>query len=183
MAGQVFLQESVETPTGLMLLLTDAQQRVCAADWLDKEQRLLELVRRYYPGDVRIAATDTVSPARLALQAYFEGERGAIDALPVAMAGTAFQRLVWTALRAIPCGQTLSYGALAQRIGRPTASRAVGLANGSNPISVIVPCHRVIGANAALTGYGGGIERKRWLLEHEGARLSATTPQLVMALE
>ena len=85
------------------------------------------------------------------------------------MRGTPFQKTVWRALREIPCGQAISYSELARRIGRPAAVRAVGLANGLNPISVIVPCHRVIGANGTLTGYGGGLERKRWLLSHEGA--------------
>jgi methylated-DNA-[protein]-cysteine S-methyltransferase len=101
---------------------------------------------------------------------YFAGELGAIDDLPVKTAGTPFQRAVWSALREIPLGATESYGKLAERIGRPTAVRAVGLANGSNPIGIVVPCHRVIGANGSLTGYGGGMERKRWLLEHEKAQ-------------
>ena len=98
---------------------------------------------------------------------HFAGRVDAVDALHVATGGTAFQREVWTALRSIPCGETLAYGALAERIGKPAAVRAVGLANGQNPISVVVPCHRVIGAKGALTGYAGGLERKRWLLEHE----------------
>ena len=105
--------------------------------------------------------------AREQLEAYFAGELRIFD-LPLAPAGTAFQQKVWRALRDIPFGQTESYGALAKRIDAPKASRAVGMANGHNPISIIVPCHRVIGANGSLTGYGGGIERKRWLLEHEG---------------
>lgn len=105
--------------------------------------------------------------AREQLEAYFAGELRIFD-LPLAPAGTAFQQKVWRALRDIPFGQTESYGALAKRIDAPKASRAVGMANGHNPISIIVPCHRVIGANGNLTGYGGGIERKRWLLEHEG---------------
>ena len=104
---------------------------------------------------------------------YFSGTLDAIDAIPVATAGTSFQREVWHALREIPCGTTTSYGALARRIGRPDAVRAVGHANGSNPVAVIVPCHRVIGANGSLTGYGGGIERKRWLLRHESGSLFA----------
>jgi methylated-DNA-[protein]-cysteine S-methyltransferase len=83
-------------------------------------------------------------------------------------AGTEFQRTVWQQLRQIPCGEILTYGQLAQRIGRPTASRAVGMANGSNPISIVVPCHRVIGSQGALTGYAGGVQRKQWLLQHEG---------------
>jgi methylated-DNA-[protein]-cysteine S-methyltransferase len=90
-----------------------------------------------------------------------------IDTLPVETGGTPFQREVWHALREIPCGTTTSYGKLAELIGRPAAMRAVGLANGANPVAVVVPCHRVIGANGSLTGYGGGIERKRWLLDHE----------------
>ena len=105
------------------------------------------------------------------MQAYFAGELDAIENLPVETGGTAFQRQVWAALRQIPRGQTESYGELAARIGRPRAVRAVGLANGANPVGIVVPCHRVIGANGTMTGYGGGVDRKRWLLEHEGARL------------
>lgn len=105
--------------------------------------------------------------ARQQLTAYFAGERQTFD-LPLAPTGTDFQRRVWQALRDIPFGKTESYGALARRIDSPKGSRAVGLANGRNPISIIVPCHRVIGADGSLTGYGGGIERKRWLLTHEG---------------
>jgi methylated-DNA-[protein]-cysteine S-methyltransferase len=104
--------------------------------------------------------------------AYFDGDVRALDALPVKTQGTAFQSEVWAALRAIPVGQTRSYGQLAAAIGRPSAVRAVGLANGSNPVGVIVPCHRVIGANGTLTGYAGGLERKRWLLAHEAANAS-----------
>lgn len=102
------------------------------------------------------------------LREYFAGERTGFD-LPLTMRGTPFQRIVWTALRDIPYGETMSYGELAQRIGRPTAARAVGLANGKNPISIIVPCHRVIGSTGSLIGYGGGLDRKRWLLAHESA--------------
>jgi methylated-DNA-[protein]-cysteine S-methyltransferase len=104
--------------------------------------------------------------AREQLAAYFAGRLQTFE-LAVAGQGSDFQKRVWSALRRIPFGVTESYGALARRIGNPNASRAVGLANGKNPISIIVPCHRVIGANGSLTGYGGGLERKRWLLEHE----------------
>jgi methylated-DNA-[protein]-cysteine S-methyltransferase len=106
------------------------------------------------------------------LTAYFAGELRAFD-LPLAPAGTAFQRQVWQSLLAIAFGQTESYGALARRIGSPKAARAVGRANGRNPIAIIIPCHRVIGANGSLTGYGGGIKRKRWLLAHEGDTVGA----------
>jgi methylated-DNA-[protein]-cysteine S-methyltransferase len=102
------------------------------------------------------------------LDAYFAGELRDFD-LPLAAAGTAWQRDVWGALAEVPYGQTLSYGELARRLGRPSAARAVGAANGRNPLSIVVPCHRVIGASGALTGYGGGIPRKEWLLRHEAA--------------
>jgi methylated-DNA-[protein]-cysteine S-methyltransferase len=107
------------------------------------------------------------------LREYFDGQRTEFD-LRLSLDGTAFQRRVWAALRAIPYGQTVSYGQLADRLGQPTASRAVGLANGKNPVSIIVPCHRVVGADGSLTGYGGGIERKRYLLAHE-LRVSGQT--------
>ena len=98
---------------------------------------------------------------------YFSGNLTSLDDIPVRTEGTVFQRKVWSELRRIPAGTTLSYGQLAKRIDQPTASRAVGLANGSNPVAIVVPCHRVIGSTGALTGYGGGLERKRWLLHHE----------------
>ncbi|MFK0291163.1 methylated-DNA--[protein]-cysteine S-methyltransferase [Streptomyces sp. NPDC090442] len=100
------------------------------------------------------------------LRAYFRGELTTFD-LPLALHGTLFQRRVWAALCAIPYGRTVSYGQLAERLGNPTASRAVGLANGRNPIGIVVPCHRVVGANGSLTGYGGGLDRKRRLLAFE----------------
>ena len=105
------------------------------------------------------------------LIAYFDRQPDAFDGLDVDPDGTEFQRLVWDELRRIPFGTTISYGELAKRIGRPKASRAVGLANSKNPISIVIPCHRVIGANGKLTGYAGGLELKRWLLCHEGANL------------
>lgn len=107
-----------------------------------------------------------LKPAREQLRAYFAGERRDFD-LPMQGQGTVFQQKVWKALCDIPYGETISYGELARRIAQPTASRAVGLANGQNPISIIVPCHRVIGASGKLTGYGGGLPNKQWLLAHE----------------
>ena len=103
------------------------------------------------------------------LRRYFDGELGGLTDIEWRTAGTPFQRAVWTGLTTIAPGETLSYGALAAKLGWPSAVRAVGMANGANPVSVVVPCHRVIGADGSLTGYGGGIERKRWLLNHEGA--------------
>ena len=102
------------------------------------------------------------------MAAYFDGDLRGLDGLTVKTGGTAFQRAVWAALRAIPAGETRSYGQLAAAVGAPKAVRAAGLANGQNPVAVIVPCHRVIGANGTLTGYAGGLERKQWLLAHEG---------------
>jgi methylated-DNA-[protein]-cysteine S-methyltransferase len=101
------------------------------------------------------------------LKAYFGGDIDAIDALKTHSLGTPFQAKVWAALRAIPAGETRSYGQIAAQIGSPMAMRAVGLANGANPIGIVVPCHRVIGADGTLTGYGGGLPRKEWLLKHE----------------
>ena len=112
-----------------------------------------------------------LGPAREQLRAYFDGELLAFD-LPLAARGTEFQRRVWDELCRIPFGCTISYAELARRLGRPTATRAVGAANGRNPIAVLVPCHRVIGANGTLTGYGGGLDRKAWLLRHEAGVLA-----------
>jgi methylated-DNA-[protein]-cysteine S-methyltransferase len=155
-----------------MLLITDEQGLVHVLDWEDHRERSERLLARYYR-DVTLAMREArkESAAKRALLAYFAGRLDAIASLRVATRGTEFQNQVWTALRRIPSGQTSSYGALAKAIGRPRAVRAVGLANGSNPIAIIVPCHRVIGANASLTGYGGGLERKRWLLGHEAKLL------------
>ena len=135
--------------------------------------------QRYAPEPVDLgqpaAAEDggVLGAAARQLAEYFDGTRKKFD-LPLVMDGTAFQRRVWAALRDIPYGTTLSYGQLADRIGQPSASRAVGLANGRNPIGIIVPCHRVIGADGSLTGYGGGIDRKHYLLAHE-QRVSGQT--------
>ena len=113
------------------------------------------------------------------LRAYFAGERLTFD-LPLAPQGTEWQRQVWLALRAIPVGETVSYGMIAARLGRPTASRAVGAANGRNPLPIVVPCHRVIGSNRTLTGYAGGLHRKHWLLAHEGVRLVLGEPDVAV---
>jgi methylated-DNA-[protein]-cysteine S-methyltransferase len=116
------------------------------------------------------AAADTLAEARRQLDAYFAGAL-TMFTLPLAASGTPFQHRVWAALREIAFGETASYAVIARRIGAPDAVRAVGAANGRNPLSIVVPCHRVIGTNGSLTGFGGGIERKRWLLQHEGALL------------
>ncbi len=109
------------------------------------------------------------------MRAYLAGDLGCVNRIPVNTGGTAFQRQVWSALRVIPPGTVLSYGELAARLGKSTAYRAVGVTNALNPIAIVVPCHRLVGASGALTGYAGGLERKRWLLEHEGVDLAKLT--------
>ncbi|MET0391255.1 MAG: methylated-DNA--[protein]-cysteine S-methyltransferase [Polyangiales bacterium] len=164
-----FIRTEIATPIGTLLLVTDGQAHVRAVDWHDYETRMLQLLGLHYRQGFTLVTDPAPAAVVQAFEAYFAGDRQALDRLPVATGGTAFQREVWAALRGIPLGTTVSYGALAERIGKPRAVRAVGLANGANPISVVVPCHRVIGASGALTGYAGGLARKRWLLEHEGA--------------
>ena len=155
------------TPIGVALLVTDAAGALCALDWEDCTARLDRLLRLNF-GAVELR--DGIAPdgVRQPLADYFAGQHRRLSVIATRTGGTPFQRLVWSALRRIAPGRTLSYGALACAIGRPAAVRAVGLANGANPIGVVVPCHRVIGADGSLTGYGGGLHRKRWLLEHEG---------------
>lgn len=164
-----FVLDRLETPIGTMLVVTDAEARLRALEWQDHEARMRRLLRLHYGKDGFVLAEGrTPRAVRSALTAYFQGDLPAIERLSVATAGTPFQREVWAALRTILVGETLSYGALAAKIARPAAVRAVGLANGANPIGIVVPCHRVIGKDASLTGYAGGVERKRWLLTHEG---------------
>ena len=168
MKSLTFQLERCNTPTGRMLLVNDDAGHLRFIDWEDHEDRMQRLLHRYYRAErVELHEVTRKSAARRALEAYFSGELRAVESLQTTTAGTEFQRQVWHALRRIPSGRTLSYGALAAKLGRPAAVRAVGAANGSNPIAIVVPCHRVIGANNSLTGFGGGIERKRWLLDHE----------------
>ncbi|NBD13417.1 methylated-DNA--[protein]-cysteine S-methyltransferase [Corallococcus sp. Z5C101001] len=160
--------DSTPTPAGVALLVCDEEGRLRALDWEGYEARMQRLLRLHYGENGCVLETARDPAGRTsALQAYLRGELSAIEALPVETAGTPFQREVWRALRDIPAGTTTTYAQLAERIGRPKAVRAVGAANGANPVSIVVPCHRVVGANASLTGYAGGLERKRWLLEHE----------------
>ncbi len=160
----------LDTPVGEMLIVTDREETLRAVDWTDYENRMHHLLRLHYgENGFTFESARNPSAVTFALSRYFAGELTAIDTLPVQTGGTPFQREVWRALRTIPCGTTISYGQLAEHISRPKAVRAVGLANGANPIGVVVPCHRIIGANGSLTGYGGGIERKSWLLKHEAS--------------
>jgi len=129
--------------------------------------------------DASDAPIDEPSGVASRVRAYFDGDLRALDDVPVRLeGGTPFQREVWAALRSIPLGETISYAELARRVGRPGAFRAVGAANGQNPVGVVVPCHRVIAADGTLGGYAGGLDRKRWLLVHEGALADAVLPGL-----
>ncbi|HVX11372.1 MAG TPA: methylated-DNA--[protein]-cysteine S-methyltransferase [Pirellulales bacterium] len=168
-----FRLDRYESPIGTILLVTDDEGALRALDFGDYEARMHCLLRRYY-GDFELRPEPAPANIPHALDRYFAGQLDALDGLAVATAGTPFQRQVWRALREIPPRVACSYGQLAAQIGRPGASRAVGAANGSNPVAIVVPCHRVIGADGSLTGYGGGMIRKRWLLDHEAGQ--ATMP-------
>ncbi len=158
----------VDSPIGPLTLVADGGQLV--ALYLDSQ--------RHRPGDAELGAegdarAEPFAAAAAQLSAYFDGRLTEFD-LPLAPSGTEFQRRVWAALQQIPYGQTWSYGDLARKIGSPAASRAVGLANGKNPIALVIPCHRVIGSDGSLTGYGGGLDRKRFLLALETGAVTLT---------
>lgn len=169
-ASESFALDRLKTPIGTALLVTDVDGALRALDWEDYEARMRELLRRQY-GAFVLTKAGAPRSIKAALSAYFEGDLGRLGAITWRVAGTPFQRKVWTALSKIPVGTTMSYGALATRLKMSKAVRAVGHANGANPISVVVPCHRLIGADGSLVKYGGGLNRKRWLLRHEGVML------------
>jgi methylated-DNA-[protein]-cysteine S-methyltransferase len=163
-----FFVDQLDTAIGKLVIVSDGEGNLRALDWADYEERMERLLRLHYGQQgYRLQPASDPHGLASAMRRYFAGELGAIDNLPVKTAGTPFQREVWRALRNIACGSTVSYGKLAEQIGRPKAVRAVGLANGSNPVGIVVPCHRVVGSDGSLTGYGGGIRRKEWLLRHE----------------
>jgi methylated-DNA-[protein]-cysteine S-methyltransferase len=167
-----FFIDRLATPIGELIVIADGEGRLRTIDWTDHEARMKRLLDRHY-GKGRYTLTPRRDPGGLtsAMRRYFKGEIGVLKDLPVATAGTPFQTTVWKALRRIKSGTTISYAELARRIDKPRAVRAAGLANGQNPISIVVPCHRVIGSDGSLTGYGGGLSRKQWLLAHEGVVL------------
>jgi methylated-DNA-[protein]-cysteine S-methyltransferase len=168
MAPAALQLETVPSPIG-DLLVASVGDAVCAVAFEGGEADTDRYLTRRYGECVQVQGR---VPARLrdALARYFEGDLAAFDGIEAVARGTAFQERVWGALRKIPAGRTASYADIAQQIGQPTAVRAVGLANGQNPVPIIVPCHRIIGRDGSLTGFGGGLERKAWLLRHEGAR-------------
>jgi methylated-DNA-[protein]-cysteine S-methyltransferase len=165
---EYLILDTIPAPIDAFLIAVDQDGVLRAVDFWADEPRLRALLRRQY-GDVKVETGQSPAPIRRAFEDYFAGDIRALERVPVATVGTAFQRKVWAALQGIPAGETRSYGQLAAQIGEPDAARAVGLANGQNPIAIVIPCHRVIGADGSLTGFGGGLPRKRWLLTHEGA--------------
>ncbi|MCU5775598.1 methylated-DNA--[protein]-cysteine S-methyltransferase [Erwiniaceae bacterium BAC15a-03b] len=163
------LEDTISTPLGQLIIVSDEQQNLRAVEWEEFGARMNRLLHIHYgPQGFRLRQLENAGGLSAQLRRYFEGDLSVIKQLSVATNGTEFQRSVWNLLREIPCGSVLRYGELAAMLGRAGAARAVGAANGSNPISVVVPCHRVIGANGTLTGYAGGVSRKQWLLQHEG---------------
>jgi methylated-DNA-[protein]-cysteine S-methyltransferase len=157
----------IESPLGTIILVAD-RDRLCALDFDDRESRMMKLLHKRYPSFELVESK--LPEFSNKVRAYLDGDYGSLEDIPLTAGGTDFQQLVWQNLRTIPVGTTASYGQIATNLGKPTAARAVGMANSLNPIGIIVPCHRVIGANAKLTGYAGGLERKQWLLQHEGVR-------------
>jgi len=161
-----FFYEEIASPVGPLLLIADAAGRLRVLEFHDKPGRWRPLIARRFTDAIMVEQPGAFGHAET-LANYFAGDIEAIDAIPTKATGSEFQLAVWQALREIPAGTTTSYGAIARKLGKPDAMRAVGLANGANPIAIVVPCHRVIGADGSLTGYGGGLPRKRWLLAHE----------------
>jgi methylated-DNA-[protein]-cysteine S-methyltransferase len=163
---RLWLERWTAPAVGDLLLVTDNDGTLRGLEFAENEARLRRLLGVHYR-DCALEAGDAPASLKRALSAYFDGDVDALSHVPTATNGTTFQRQVWAALRAIPAGTTLSYGQLAEKLGRKGASRAVGAANGANPIPIVVPCHRVIGADGSLTGFASGLDRKRWLLDHE----------------
>ncbi|HXA66051.1 MAG TPA: methylated-DNA--[protein]-cysteine S-methyltransferase [Bryobacteraceae bacterium] len=157
--------DEFDSPIGRILFASNGEG-ICALDYTGYEARMGDLLRRRF-GEFEFRRGFDPCQLKRRLQSYFDGELHALDDTPVSLGGTEFQGQVWKALRAIPVGHTQTYGELAARLGRAQAARAVGHANALNPVAIIVPCHRVIGASSALTGYAGGLARKEWLLRHE----------------
>ena len=178
---ETFLLDRLKTPIGTALLIADADAVLRAFDWEDYSSRVKELLRLQY-GAVILKDARAPEATRAALSAYFKGDLASLKIIEWRVAGTPFQRKVWTSLPKIPPGTTMTYGALAAKLGMPKAVRAVGHANGSNPLSVVVPCHRLIGANGSLVKYGSGLERKRWLLAHEGVVLNPASTRRSVAV-
>ncbi len=161
---------TIDSPVGELTIAANGP-RVCLVHFGDATDRVRSTLSSWYPGGTIEPAGDPAGAATV-LRRYFDGDLASLDEVDVELHGTAFQQRVWMALRAVTVGTTLSYAELARRVGSPSAVRAVGAANGANPVAVVLPCHRISGSNGSLTGYGGGLDRKRWLLDHEGVNRS-----------
>lgn len=161
------------SPISELLIVTDEEGQLRVLEFKDLESRMTRLLRQHY-GEYTLKESSAPRSLIEALDAYFEGDLKAIDRIPTATGGSEFQKAVWKELRAIPAGSTTSYSQLATSIGRSGSARAVGAANGSNPIPIVVPCHRVIGADGSLTGFASGLSRKKWLLAHEARNVSGS---------
>ncbi|MEA5566557.1 MULTISPECIES: methylated-DNA--[protein]-cysteine S-methyltransferase [unclassified Anabaena] len=166
------LVDKINSEIGTILIVSDGE-KLCALDFADYEQRMLKLLQKRY-GKFYLQEAKNPQGFSSKIESYLQGDvydgqslHTSLNNIPVNTGGTTFQQQVWLTLRTIPWGTTISYGELAAKINKPTAYRAVGLANSLNPVAIVIPCHRVIGVNNLLTGYAGGIERKRWLLKHE----------------
>jgi methylated-DNA-[protein]-cysteine S-methyltransferase len=168
--------DTVDSPIGNILVIAD-ENYLCALEFADYKARTVEFLSKRF-GSFQLQPKQNPLAISERVQAYFQGDYTALDDIPVSTGGTDFQQQIWLALRTIPAGTVTTYGQLAAQLGKPTASRAIGLANSQNPIAIVLPCHRVIGANGQLTGYAGGLERKRWLLEHEQVKLAGANPVL-----
>ncbi len=158
--------DEFETPIGRVRIGVEAQGALAALEFVEHVVRMEALLHKRY-GEFQWRRSHNPAGVTQSLQAYFDGAVRALDDLPVSVQGTPFQRHCWLALRRIPAGDTASYAEQARWVGRPGAYRAVGQANGLNPVALVLPCHRVIGSNRTLTGYASGLDRKLWLLAHE----------------
>jgi methylated-DNA-[protein]-cysteine S-methyltransferase len=159
----------IPSPIGTIVIVVDGD-KLCSLDFEDYTERMMRLLQRSY-AEVQLKQGDDPHGFSARIRNYFAGDYESLKTIPVNTGGTPFQQQVWTALREIPVGQTCSYSRLAARIGRPKAARAVGMTVSLNPVAIVLPCHRVVGCNGSLTGYAGGVDRKRWLLEYENAIL------------
>lgn len=164
------LIDKISSPLGVLLIVFDGE-RLCALDYADCEQRMLKLLRARY-AQVHLRNAKNPGGVSHLIRSYLAGDVFCIDSIAINPGGTPFQQRVWSALRTIPPGAVMTYGEMAKQLGNPLAYRAVGMTNALNPIAIVVPCHRLVGAKGSLTGYAGGLERKRWLLAHEAMPLS-----------
>ena len=159
--------DEISSAIGTIVIISDGTA-LCALDFESCKERTQQLLEKRF-GKFTLTRQPNVNGFSDRIRAYLEGDLTSLEQIPVNTGGTPFQQQVWSTLRTIPAGKVMSYGEVAQKIGRPTASRAVGMANSQNPVALVLPCHRVIGSNSKLTGYAGGLDRKEWLLKHEGA--------------